>query len=172
MLCQQPAISSAPTADPDDSGVLGACLAAIHKEAHAQTPAPDLRVVYIWPGGPRSHAEVPKSQLAHELPGLDWSLANAAIDHLYRRTSAHWNPPATISLPDIPVQVREPPRKRRWYKTAFFVTFWPPGYTDDREFAVVLASFGPSDHGARAACQLRRLNTAWSVEKNWVLSYL
>lgn len=165
-------IASASTAENDDEAVLGYCLDAIYKDAHAQTPAPPLRVVHVWPEGMRSSVEVPKSQLAHELPGLDWSLASTAIDHVYQRTATHWNPPATMSLPDVRVEVREPPRKRRWYKTAFFVTFWPPGYSDDRGFAVVLASFGPSDHGSRAACQLRKLNAVWSVEKKWVLSYL
>jgi hypothetical protein len=172
VLCGSSALPAATTTDADDSTVLSACLAAIYRDAHAQTPTPELQVVHVWPEGMRSNAEVGKSQLHTELRGLDWSLASAAIDHLYGRTSAHWNPPSTISLADMPVRVRKPPRKRQWYKTPFTVTFWPPGYTDDRDFAVVLASFTPSDHGARAACQLRKLDEAWSVEKKWVVSYL
>ena len=161
------------TATSDDAAVLAACLAAIHQDAHAQTPAPALQSIHVMPKGERRSAELDKQRLARTFPGLDWSRANPAIDAIHRRSAGDWNPPA--SLPDIgvPVQVRKPPRKRLWFKTPFFVAFWPPGYGIDDDYALVLATFGPSDHGSIAACQLQRENGGgWAVDRKWVLSYL
>ncbi len=169
-----PALHAAaePAAD-DDGAVLAACLAAIHPQAHAQTPAPPLHTIHVMPRGERSTAGLDKQQLARTFPGMDWSRANPAIDAIHRRSGEQWNPPARLPAIDVPVQVKEPPRSRRWFQTQFFVAFWPPGYSDDGDYAVVLATFGPSDHGSIAGCQLQREgDSGWTVSSQRVLSWL
>lgn len=165
-------LSATSLANENDGAALSACLLAVYEEAHSQTPSPKLRTIYVIPNGEKSVAEVQKSRLSHELPGLDWPSADSALDNLYARTSQSWSPPSNIYLPNISVQVRALPKSRYWYNAAFFVSFWPPGYNAEQDSSIILGAFGPSDHGSRVACQLRKHSERWSVENKWIISYL
>jgi len=63
-----------------------------------------------------------------------------------------------------PARVHEPNLIRETYPGARdYISFWLPGYTKDRETALVRISFGWTPHGACATFMLKRDKSGWHV---------
>lgn len=152
-----------------DSQVIGACLDAVHDQARRQTPARD-EDLYVLPTGPDAGgAWVPNTRSGGEAAWL-----GEAYMHLRsrQRQPRGWVPPEGISVSGAEVRVKALSTRRRWHEQPLHFLFWPPGYDASRTHALVLATFGPSDHGAEAACELELRNGRWEVVTSKAVSFL
>ncbi len=172
LLLASVAARAGEAASPPDGEALSACASAIFEEASAYSGRRDPKVVHVLPEGETARDETDRAHFSMELGGADWERIAPALGNLQTRLDARWHPPSDIAIPGVRVRVKEPRKDDFLGYRDFFFSFWPPGYDPANQVALVLAVFGPTPHGARAACHLRRQDEAWVVEKKWVMSWL
>jgi len=120
------------------------------------------------------------TQLSADLHG-EWSVPEDARLDMERRTDARerfalqkGNLPAFIRLQDFE---SDPPGNyfdfaKRSPEARCSISLWPPGYTADRQRAVIRFTFGPTPHGASAVYLLeRRADGLWHALKHGVAYY-
>ncbi len=161
--------SFAIASDALDSRVIAACLDAVHAEARRQTPARG-DALHVLPSGPEAGSSwIPATRAGGDAA---W-LGEAFLDLNDRlRQARGWTPPRKIPLPGVKVRVKGLDARRRGYEQPLHFVVWPPGYDVSRTHALVLATFGPADHGAEAACELGLRAGRWEVLRSKAVSFL
>lgn len=169
-----------------DSKVLSACAGAIIKEASEHSGVRDPKVVYVLPEWEVSSSGIDRAQLSREFKDVEWDSVAPALNnlHITLQMARFWErrrPPPDIYIPGVRVRIKQP-RVDDFGAKDFYFSFWPPGYgsvyapVPDQplpdQVALVLAVFGPTPHGAKAACHLRKESDDWVVKKTWVVSWL
>lgn len=171
LLLASTAVHVDAVASPHDSKVLSACAGALFKEAAEHSSIRNPKVAYVLPEGEASREEAGRARLSTQFKGRNWEQIAPALANLHARLETRWRPPSGIAIPGMRVRIKNP-RTGDFGAKDFYFSFWPPGYDATSEIAFVLAEFGPTPHGVKAACHLRREGDAWVVEQKWVESWL
>lgn len=156
-----------------DVEVLSACTSAVFEEAFSQHAGRrDRKVAHVLPQGETSRDAPARAYFTRQLASAEREEIGPVLGNLQARVGMGWDPPSGISIPGVRVRLKKPRKHEFLGYRDFFLSFWPPGYDPADKVALVVATFGPTPHGAEAACHLRRQGDTWVVEQNWVVSWL